>query len=135
MHLTSMTRSLFTALLLTAWPTSLVVHADDPEGAMAGVSAPTQSVEVVASDFKFEPNAFTTSAGPVSFTVRNAGVVEHDFVILDAQRQRLAGTETLAPGRSGGFDATLSPGVYTITCTLPGHREVGMTSELTVTPS
>jgi uncharacterized cupredoxin-like copper-binding protein len=93
-----------------------------------------QTLDVVASDFKFEPQALTLNAGPASFSIRNQGVIDHDFVILDAQRQVLGGSEILAPGRSGTFDATLSPGSYAIVCTLPGHREVGMVGELTVNP-
>ncbi len=133
MHPSHIARNLFVALLLTGWPASQLAHAEDPEPG-AGDAADVQTIAVVASDFKFEPRAFTASAGPVSFSVRNDGVVEHDFVILDAQRERLAGTETLSPGRTGGFEVTLGPGAYTVTCTLPGHREVGMTGELTVAP-
>jgi uncharacterized cupredoxin-like copper-binding protein len=121
------------ALALYAWPTVLAIHAEDPEPEAAPSPSVEQSIDVVASDFSFSPRTFTATAGPASFSVRNSGVVEHDFVILDAQRQRLGGTEPLAPGATGLFAATLSPGTYVVICTLPGHFEIGMTGELTVT--
>ncbi len=134
MFFSRLVSSLLGALVLYAWPTVLAIHADDPEAGTAVSASTAQATDVVASDFKFEPRTFTMSAGSAGFSIRNDGVVEHDFVILDAQRQRLAGTEPLAPGTSGVFETTLPPGTYAITCTLPGHREVGMTAELTVTP-
>ena len=134
MHPSRLAGSLLTAFVISALPLlnlSDMTHTASP---VAVAAAESQSVDVLASDFKFEPRAFTVAAGSASFSVRNDGVIEHDFVILDAQRQRLAGTEPLAPGASGVFEATLAPGTYVITCTLPGHREVGMTGELSVTP-
>jgi uncharacterized cupredoxin-like copper-binding protein len=106
---------------------------DDEEAVPLTSTAPVQALDVVASDFKFEPRALTIGAGPASFTIRNQGVIDHDYVIWDDRRQVLAGSEVLGPGRTGTFDATLSAGTYRVVCTVPGHLEVGMVGELVVT--
>ncbi len=125
--------SVLAALFLYTWPAVVAIHADDPDAA-ASLASAMQEVSVVASDFKFEPRAITISAGTAGFTIRNQGVIDHDLVILDDQRQLLAGSQVIAPGGTATFETTLSPGAYVVVCTLPGHREVGMTGELTVNP-
>ncbi len=132
MTVSRLVTSAVAALFLYAWPAVLAMHADDPDAASSSAPA-MQDVEVLATDFKFDPRAVTISTGTATFMVRNQGGVEHDLVILDDQGQPLAGTPTIAPGRTATFEASLSPGSYAVVCTLPGHREVGMTGELTVT--
>jgi nitrite reductase (NO-forming) len=116
--------------VLVAGPHSSVV-ADENETPVVATTT-VQSLEVVATDFQFTPRTFVLEPGQATFQVRNVGVLEHDFVIIDGQRQQLAGSEILGPGRSGSFDTALSTGTYTVICTIPGHREVGMTAEISV---
>lgn len=87
------------------------------------------TLEVVMSEFKFEPTPITLPADTeVELTVINAGVVEHDLMIgalgvhvrLDPNRRT---SLTLGP---------LPAGTYEAYCTVPGHREAGMVTTVTV---
>ena len=68
-------------------------------------------------------------AGPVEFTVTNAGKIPHNFV-LGTEAQTLV----LAPGKSQVIDATLTPGSYKYECSIVGHAALGMKGTLIVTP-
>lgn len=68
------------------------------------------------------------SSGTVTFTVKNDGAVEHNFVIQEAE-QRLDGIQ---PGQTKTLQVTLRPGTYTIVCDIPGHSEAGMKTTVTV---
>lgn len=61
-------------------------------------------------------------SGPVTFSVKNNGAVEHNFVI----QERNIRLEGIQPGQTKTLKATLSPGAYTIVCDIPGHAEAGM---------
>ena len=101
----------------------------------AADNASAQVVQVLETDFKFDPDAIAVKAGTLAFTVRNVGVIEHDLAIETPQRQFLGTTGVLAPGRTGQLEVSLSAGTYVIVCSLIGHREAGMIGTLTVSPS
>src|SRR5216684_3807280 len=54
------------------------------EGVPADQDSSPQLVNVVATDFQFDPRAFTVKAGPTSLLIRNNGVIEYNLVIEDA---------------------------------------------------
>jgi uncharacterized cupredoxin-like copper-binding protein len=90
-------------------------------------------VAVTAREFLYEPNKLTLKAGDVTFAVKNAGAVEHDFVIEDKARKQIAQATPFAPGRTVQVKARLAAGDYSIFCSIPGHREAGMMATLRVT--
>lgn len=70
--------------------------------------------------------------GRITFYVTNYGQDDHNVKI------RKHGTQYGFTGRipSGGhatLTVSLKPGVYTVFCGLPGHRQLGMVTTLTVT--
>ena len=67
-------------------------------------------------------------SGAVTFSVKNDGAVEHNFVIQETE-QRLDGIQ---PGQTKTLQATLQPGTYNIVCDIPGHSEAGMKATVTV---
>ncbi|HXF81223.1 MAG TPA: cupredoxin domain-containing protein [bacterium] len=67
-------------------------------------------------------------SGAVTFSVKNTGAVEHNFVIQETN-QRLDG---LQPGQTKTLQVTLQPGTYTVVCDVPGHSEAGMRATMTV---
>jgi uncharacterized cupredoxin-like copper-binding protein len=73
-------------------------------------------------------------AGEVTFAVRNAGTVEHEFEIFKGA-QVVDEVEGLVPGLTKSLTVTLAAGEYTFMCKLSGHDQLGMKGTLTVTGS
>ncbi len=105
-------------------------------GGGGGTTSPAsgKTVNVEASEFAFNPNAFSGTVGQkITFKITNKGTVDHNFVILNADgTQELAKTEVKV-GASGTLDFTpAAAGEYKIDCNLPGHKEAGMEGKLIV---
>jgi plastocyanin len=123
----------YTSLVLAALIGALVL------GACGGGAAPTaapaaKAFTVEATEFAFSPNAFNAKVGDdITFTVTNAGTIEHNFVVFDP-----SGSEVSRTSIAVGAKATLNvkpatAGAYTIDCDIAGHKEAGMVATLTVT--
>jgi uncharacterized cupredoxin-like copper-binding protein len=84
----------------------------------------------------------TSHAGKISFAVRNAGKLTHQFIVLrtnlPANKLPLHGTTVnlkkagkvlgkinLAPGKNGHISLTLKTGHYVLLCNLPAHYQSG----------
>ena len=89
-------------------------------------------IELKAREFLYEPKEVTAPPGTVVFAVRNEGAIEHNFVVEDAAGKKMVEIAVIEPGATAEVPATLSPGAYTIVCTLPGHRQAGMVAALKV---
>ena len=140
---------------MTPRVTSLVVTLSSALLAAAltgcGTPAPKQ-VTVTARSFGYEPASLEWHVGqPVRLRLRNPDAVEHDFVV-DALKYTSAGDGHAAHGAAAGptpspdslhihapafgeGTLTLTPrskGTYVVYCTIPGHKEAGMTARLVV---
>ena len=74
----------------------------------------------------------TLKAGPQLFAVANAGKEEHSLVI-EGNGVKAGLSEPLkTPGNSSQIKVNLPPGTYTAYCPIPGHKEKGMTTTITV---
>lgn len=122
------------ALLLLAVCAASARAQDDETPADDAPTPPPQAVNVSASDFKFDPQVVSVSAGPTRFIVSNLGVVEHNFVVENSRGQLITALALIGVGKTETLDVPLDAGNYTLACTLPGHREAGMVGALTVTP-
>jgi high-affinity iron transporter len=100
--------------------------ASGPPAASAG-----QTVEVTASEYKFDPATIAVTAGSVDFHVTNTGNEEHEFEIFKGETV-VDEIEGLVPGLDRHLVVTLDAGDYTYVCKLPGHEEQGMKGTLTV---
>ncbi len=119
--------------------------------ACAGGSSSTTKVTVTMKEFGFSPNVINVTAGkPVELTLINEGAVEHDFVIAvipvkdvstsGMEMDHMSGDHAeydLHSATAAGATSTLTftvtePGTYEIICSVPGHKEAGMTGELIV---
>jgi plastocyanin len=99
----------------------------------AGSAAPAgQTVPVSESEFKIVAPAEKIAPGKVTFTVKNAGKIGHDLVVSGPGVTSAAKTALLNPGQSAKLTVTLAAGTYTLYCSVPGHRAVGMSAKLTV---
>ena len=92
----------------------------------SGSGAP---VAVALSEFAISPSAITVPVGG-KLQVTNNGTVDHNLTITDTQ----IATKTIAGGASEELDvSSLEPGTYEVYCSIPGHKDSGMTGTLTVT--
>jgi uncharacterized cupredoxin-like copper-binding protein len=100
---------------------------------VAGCASPGggQHVTVRASEFKFEPaNLTATATQPVRITVRNTGVVVHDWVVQGLDQPVHTKAE---PGQDATIEFTPTrAGTFRIVCAEPGHEAAGMTGRLVV---
>lgn len=129
----------------------LVVSACGDDGPNATTMDATPGIVVTGTDqLTFEPDAFEMPAGAANtIGLASGSGVEHDFVVADAadvgavrgedqdDADVEAGDLYVAQSDAGQTtNATLTidePGTYQVYCSVPGHREAGMTATLTVT--
>ncbi|MGK2851016.1 MAG: cupredoxin domain-containing protein [Candidatus Limnocylindrales bacterium] len=109
----------------------------------------TGEVPITMTDtMRFEPASMTVKAGePISFVVKNAGVIVHEFFVGSEAEQVEHAAEMAMGGMSHGHDNALSvpagqtdtltmtfdkAGVLQVGCHEPGHFEAGMVGTLTI---
>jgi nitrite reductase (NO-forming) len=84
------------------------------------------TLTVTATEFSFDPEILEVPAGtPVTITLINNGVVEHDITIDELDFHLLAN-----PGETVSATITVPAGVYHVYCDIPGHHEAGMMATL-----
>jgi plastocyanin len=105
-----------------------------------------EKISVTTTDFKFDPTSWTVTAGKqVELTLKNDGVLEHEWVIIkkgmqvtipfdDDDEEKVYWEMEAAPGetKTETFTAPSEAGTYTIVCGTPAHLEQGMTGTLIV---
>lgn len=120
------------ALLLVVAFAVAACGGDGGDGTTTTLASTTSSpagteITVRATEFMFDPNDFDVAAGtPITFVLVNEGVVEHDFTIEEINLK----IATQA-GETKQETVTIPAGDYVIFCSVPGHREAGMTATLT----
>jgi high-affinity iron transporter len=119
-----------TAAMTMALALLLVACGGAPSG--SAPAAPSGAVAVEAKEYLFDPSTLSVPAGDVTFWVRNAGTVEHEFEIFKGE-QVVDEIEGLVPGLAKELTVTLAAGDYTYVCKLSGHDQLGMKGKLTVT--
>jgi len=103
----------------------------DGNSSNGGSSGGATTVEM--KEFEFVPNSLEATAGQkLTLTLKNVGSVEHDIHWDD-----LGGSvvdKKVDPGKSETLEITApsQAGTYDFYCTIPGHKEAGMTGKLTV---
>ena len=118
-----------------------------------GLAAPGASgrtaktvVAVKLKEFKLVPVPTFAKAGPVAFTVKNIGKLDHEFVIvrtnLPAGKLPVkAGRVTLKPlgkvgpfkpGKGGALALSLKTGKYVLFCNVAGHYGAGQYARFVV---
>jgi uncharacterized cupredoxin-like copper-binding protein len=110
-------------------------------------SAPAgRSVAVTLKEFTVAPIPPAARAGQVTFRVKNAGAVQHEFVVLLTPKRAadlLKGSEAdesgnvgeiadLPAGSAKSVKLNLKPGHYALICNLPGHYQSGQYADFTV---
>lgn len=114
-----------------------------------GGGGPSTSIDVIMTDFQFQPNQYIVPAGQeISFSSTNNGAVVHNFVIMklgthagdffdEEDVPNVYWEVELLPGASteASFTAPSEPGEYEVICRTEGHIVSGMTAKLTVVPA
>ena len=98
-------------------------------GAGGGGGAAAGAVNIEAGDIFFKPKEATAAPGPVTITVTNKGLIQHNLVIQEDPSFKKI---DLAPGATGSGTFEAKPGTYTFYCDVAGHRPAGMEGKLTV---
>ena len=103
-----------------------------PSGGKPAASS-AQAVEVKATDMmRFEPATITVTSGtPVRLTLTNDGGLEHNWVVDNLDGRKVQVDAKSKASAIGEFTPTGS-GTYEFYCSVPGHREAGMTGTLVV---
>jgi plastocyanin len=97
---------------------------------------PPGAREVVMTDYAFDPKDLTVDRG-VTVSVVNEGGIAHNLTIEKGPNPRketdeLTGTSSFLAGKRENLEIDLPSGRYAMVCTVPGHRELGMTGTLRV---
>ena len=137
---------------LRIWPLLLVVALvgltagcggdDDDEEAAAPAQTATETEAAAGgqtvgmTEFAFEPKDLTVRRGE-TITAETTGNVVHNLTIEEGPdpetpSRELAATADVQPGDSAELTVDLDPGAYALVCTVPGHREQGMTGTIKV---
>jgi uncharacterized cupredoxin-like copper-binding protein len=124
-------------VLFAAMVTAVIVFGVESEAKGAHAPAPAaapagHAISVSETEFKVALPAQKVAPGKVTFTVRNAGKIQHDLVVSGPGVTGAAKTPLLNPGQTAKLTVTLSAGSYTLYCSVPGHRAAGMAAKLTV---
>jgi len=112
--------------VLAAVAIAVVTACGAAEGSGAGA---TNDLTVTMTEFKFQPASLSATAGrPITLHLKNAGTVDHQFRIDQA------GVDvTVKPSQTATQEIpALAAGSYDVVCSVPGHKEAGMTAKLVV---
>ena len=101
---------------------------DQAAGDTTGVAG---SVELTATDFKFDPSTVELAkSGEMTFTLVNDGQVTH---ALEIEGQGIEEeSDEIDGGATTELTVDLKPGEYEFYCPVDGHREKGMEGKLVV---
>ncbi len=90
-------------------------------------------LEIAMKNMRFDPPEFRLRVKePVRFAVSNGDSVAHDFMVTG---ENGFDTGLLQPGEKKEIGwIPEKPGTYEAFCSVPGHRELGMTARITVAP-
>ena len=124
-------RFLLVAVLVLAALLLAGCGSDDGENGDDGQSSGGQTVELVATEFAFEPaDVSVDEGGETTFTVSNEGEFPHALEVEGNGIEEE--TDTIDPGGSGSVTVDLEPGEYELYCPIDDHRAQGMEGTLVV---
>jgi uncharacterized cupredoxin-like copper-binding protein len=116
-------------VLFAAMISAVEIFGAEGEAKGAGTTAGKATVvQVQEKEFKISLSTTSVHAGAVTFVVKNVGKVPHNLTIQGGKA-----TQNINGGGSAKLTVTLKKGTYTLYCSVPGHRQLGMVTKLTVT--
>ena len=107
--------------------------AEEGKKGQLGTPEPGETVAVTEDEFSIAlEGGEELAAGPHTFAVANKGKTDHDLAIEGGGLKEEPKTPLIDPGKTADLDADLKPGKYKFYCTVPGHEESGMKTDVTV---
>ena len=97
---------------------------------LAIAEPPKETVNVTAGEFAFKPGVVTVSKGEeVVLVLNNQGALSHNLVIPELDLE----IKSIQTDENGRIRFTVDrTGTFVFYCSVPGHKEAGMTGELRV---
>lgn len=118
----------FAAVIVAVFAVGLASRAIDEHRAIPAGGSGGGPVAVHLTEFAISPAPISAGAGG-TLQVTNDGNTTHDLSVEDQD----VATAILNGGESESLDlGPLEAGTYTVFCSIPGHRESGMETSLTV---
>ncbi len=98
--------------------------------------APGASLEMKASNFRFDPNTIAVQGtGTVTLVITNTSGAGHNITVNDPKGKVIDSVE-IAPNATVSTSVTFpAPGDYSFTCNHPFHASFGMTGRFIVSGS
>jgi uncharacterized cupredoxin-like copper-binding protein len=105
-----------------------------------GTAATATTVKVTEKEFTVKPVPVKAKAGKVTFSVRNVGKLEHEFVVIKtnlapgklpivgnkaSEKGRVGKVPPFKPGKTKTLTLTLKAGKYVLLCNVAGHYKFG----------
>lgn len=87
-------------------------------------------VTVIDTDFHQAFSTMSFQPGTYTFVTENKGKAPHALTVAGPGVN--SSTSTIEPGQSVSLTVTLQAGSYDIYCPVPGHKALGMNTEITV---
>jgi uncharacterized cupredoxin-like copper-binding protein len=115
--------------LFAAMISAVVVFGRESEAKGAGAAAQTTAgitVKATEIEYKITLSTHKVHHGVVTFVLKNAGHIAHNLTIQGGKH-----TANIGPGKTAKLTVTLKKGSYTLYCSVPGHRQLGMVTKLT----
>jgi uncharacterized cupredoxin-like copper-binding protein len=125
-------------VLFAAMIAAVLVFGRESEPAKASEAPPGQGapakqvIDVRESEWKIQlPATKALTQGQVTFHVTNVGKVPHNVVVVGPRVSDVK-TPNIPPGKSTDLTVPLRAGNYTLYCSIPGHRQLGMEAKISV---
>jgi uncharacterized cupredoxin-like copper-binding protein len=98
----------------------------------AGARGPAY-VQVVEKEYTLTLSRLRVPAGTVILQAINFGMDNHDLVVQrNVKGAKPIAFKLMAPNERVTKTLRLAAGSYTLSCSVPGHRQLGMVARLTV---
>ena len=114
--------------LFASMLSAVFVFGKESEAKGASKTASAATVNATEIEYKITLSTHKVHHGVVTLVVKNAGKIGHNVTVQGGKH-----TATIAPGKTVKLTVTLTKGVHTLYCSVPGHRQLGMVTKLTAT--
>lgn len=107
-----------------------------------GGGGPATTINATEKDFAIALDKSSVPAGTITFSIKNTGPSPHNLgVVAGNGASKASGitgktikdSENIDAGKTGTLAVDLQPGTYQVVCSIPGHVQLGMIVQLTVT--